>query len=57
MDNYQVPIYIRALAELAEMEAMKADNALRMFRGESPVYTEEDFMTVANNLHTLAREA
>lgn len=57
MHDWQVPIYIQALAEATKVEAMKALNQYREMRGESQAYGEDAFLAVAGNLETLARDA
>lgn len=56
MDNWQVPLYIQALAEVAKMESMKALNQYRYMRGESQAYDEEAFLKIALELETISRE-
>ncbi len=57
MKDWQVPIYIQAMAEMARLEAMKALNSYREQRGESQGYNEESFYDIVSNLETLARDA
>jgi hypothetical protein len=39
-------IYAQAVCAMAEIEAMKAENAFRQMRGESMAYNDESFLAV-----------
>lgn len=53
---HKAALLIRAQAETAKVEAMKAENQSRTQRGLSLAYTEAAFMECANTLEHLARE-
>lgn len=55
MYDWQVPLYVQALAEVAKMEAMKALNKYRELRGESQAYDEDAFLCIASELETISR--
>ena len=48
---------IGALAVTAEVEAMKAANQERQYRGESPAYDEDSFRQLADRLYGLSQDA
>jgi len=48
---------IAALAVMAEIEAMKAANQERRYRGEAPAYSEEQFREMADRLYALSQNA
>ncbi len=53
LENNLAAIYERVgyiMASFARIEAMKAENAYRRFRDESPAYTENDFEEQALNI-------
>lgn len=54
MNSINLQIQILAMAAITEVEAMKADNALRAVRGKEPAYNEDDFMLKAGELEGLA---
>ena len=56
MRDWQVPLYVQALAEVAKMEAMKALNQYREIRGESQAYGEDAFLRIAFELETISRD-
>jgi hypothetical protein len=42
---------------MAEIEAMKAANQERRYRGEAPAYSEEQFREMADRLYALSQNA
>jgi hypothetical protein len=42
---------------MAEIEAMKAANQERRYRGEAPAYAEEHFREMAERLYGLTQDA
>ena len=57
MHDWQVPIFIAAMAEVARMEGMKAENEQRKACGSSMAYVESDFSEIAIALDALSRDA
>lgn len=55
MNHIAVANQIRALAYVAEVEAMKAENAEREAHGLAQAYSSDDFYYVAGELHKLAQ--
>ena len=56
MNHIAVANQIRALAYVAEIEAMKAENAERESKGLAQAYGEDDFYYIARELHKLAQD-
>ncbi len=57
MLDWQLPILIEALAVMADIEGMKAENAARQACGDSPSHSEQSFMDCANELRCLSRDS
>jgi len=57
MQGHQLRAQIQAFAYLAEIEAMKAENAKREREGLAQAYCESNFFAIANQLTELAHEA
>lgn len=55
MEGWQVKLQIEAMAYLAEIEGMKAENAIRESKGESLAYTGEDFNYIASEMRNIAQ--
>lgn len=56
MNHHAVANLALIFAAQARIEGMKAANALRAARDESPAYAENDFSVEAHNLEMLARD-
>ena len=56
MSPHNLRIQIRAMAVLAQVEGMKAQNELRLVQGEYPEYSFSDFDTYVDMLNTLSLE-
>ena len=48
---------IASLATMAEVEAMKAANQERRYRGEAPAFNEDSFRMMADRLYGLSVDA
>lgn len=57
MTHYDVKRLALVLSVQAEIEGMKAENALRALNNESPAYGQEQFMVCAHQLQTYAYAA
>jgi len=57
MLDWQVEIFISAMAEVARMEGMKSENKQREALGQSMAYVERDFSEIAATLDALAEKA
>ena len=55
MNYIAVANQIRALAYVAEVEAMKAANAERESKGLAQAYGDDEFLYIARELHELAQ--
>lgn len=51
-----VNLFIRALACYARIEAMKAENSMRLANNQTPAYDEKSFAEEADFLEMLWRE-
>lgn len=54
MNEHLVKIFCLALAEYSKIEAMKAENSVKIMNNESLVYPESDFYSISNTLENLA---
>jgi len=55
MSNFNAKQLVQAMSIQARIDSMKADNAVWAARGQSPAYTESDFLGYANDLENIAR--
>lgn len=56
MSDHALRIWLRANAIIAQIEAMKAENAYRVSNGYSVAYGEDAFNACANELQQLSQE-
>lgn len=56
MDAFLVSIQAQMFGAIAEMEGMKAQNAVHLARGEFPRYDENEFNRIAGFLNGLAND-
>ena len=53
MSEHVLNLYLQALEIYATIEGMKAENQSRAYRGESPAYTEDDFLVQSGYLQNI----